>query len=86
MKLANLIKTTRERYGETQVEFAKRFNTTANTISRWETGMYEVPNKVIELILSDSEKEVVCPRCQGRGKIWIPSLKDWLPDMRGYLR
>ncbi len=75
MKIANLIKITREQYGETQTEFAKRFGTHANTISRWETGRYQVPNQVLELILDSTEREIVCPRCQGRGKVWIPSLK-----------
>ncbi len=76
MKIKNLIKTTRERHGETQTEFAKRFSTTANTISRWETGAYDVPNWVIELLLSNSEKRITCPKCQGVGEIWVPSLID----------
>lgn len=71
MKIRDLIKYTRNQYKESQVEFAKRFKTTANTISRWETGQYDVPNWVIELLVNSKEKEVMCPKCYGRGKIFV---------------
>jgi len=74
MKIKKLLKRTRERYGETQEQFAKRFDTTANTISRWETGAYEVPNRVIESIFGESLKEIDCVACNGTGKILVPYL------------
>lgn len=69
MKIKNLIKTTRIELNESQEVFAKRFNTTGNTVSRWEAGKYEIPNKVIEKILERNMIEVICPKCLGEGMI-----------------
>lgn len=69
MKLKDLIKQTRRNFGESQEQFAIRFKTTANTISRWETGIYEVPNVVVEALLEDKYIKVICPYCMGNGTI-----------------
>lgn len=69
MVIKELIKQTRKNLGETQNTFAKRFNTTPNTVSRWESGKYEVPNKVIEIVLSDQEIQVICSKCMGTGMV-----------------
>lgn len=51
LNFPQLIKATRKSLGETQEQFAKRFDTHANTISRYETGEYDAPYKVLEFVL-----------------------------------
>ena len=65
---AEMIRATRESLGETQAEFAKRFNSHGHTVSRWETGQYEAPNKVVQFILAAREPSS-CPLCKGRGTL-----------------
>lgn len=65
----DLIKAVRLRLGETQDEFAKRFDTQGNTVSRWESGQYQAPYSVLWFVLRRRYKEVICPVCKGRGKI-----------------
>jgi transcriptional regulator with XRE-family HTH domain len=68
MKIKNLVKNYRKHLGYTQSQFAEKFDTTANTVSRWENGMYEVPNLVLEKVLSEfGVIEVICPLCMGSG-------------------
>ncbi|MFI2837579.1 helix-turn-helix domain-containing protein [Mycolicibacterium sp. PDY-3] len=64
-----LIKQTRERLGETQEQFAKRFAVTTNTVSRWETGTYQVSLDAVDWLLQYAESREVkcCPRCGGKG-------------------
>lgn len=64
-----MIKAVRNSLGESQVEFAKRFNTGGNTVSRWESGQYYAPYNVLSFVLRRHEREIVCPVCKGRGKI-----------------
>lgn len=56
MNFPEIIKAARESLGETQLEFAKRFNTHANTVSRWESGQYQAPYEVLDFVLGDSLK------------------------------
>lgn len=44
------IKEIRQRCGDTQAEFAKRFNIPKRTIENWEEGKTRPPNYVVELI------------------------------------
>lgn len=69
MTIKELIKQTRQEQGLTQLQFAKLFNTTANTVSRWESGKYEVPNRVLEKILNENAIEVICSKCMGTGMV-----------------
>lgn len=58
MNFPDLIKSTREGLGETQVEFAKRFNSHANTVSRWESGQYQAPYEVLEFVLGEQKPDL----------------------------
>jgi len=69
MTIKELIKQIRKEQGDTQLQFAKKFNTSANTVSRWESGKYEVPNRVLEVILNQNAIEVICSKCMGTGKV-----------------
>lgn len=63
-----LIRAARERLHETQAKFAKRFKTHANTVSRWESGEYEAPYRVLRFVLKETSVKL-CQTCQGRGVI-----------------
>lgn len=52
MDFPKLIKECRQSLGETQAEFALRFDTHANTVSRWESGDYQASYDVIAFVLS----------------------------------
>jgi len=65
MKIADLIKEKRLALGESQAVFGKRFNAVANTVSRWENGVYNVPNSVIEALFDISLNR--CNYCKGKG-------------------
>lgn len=70
MNFPELIKNTREALGETQGELARRFNTQANTVSRWESGQYQAPYKVISFVVEFAAKDSwICPKCEGQGRI-----------------
>jgi len=71
MDFPNLIKTTRESLGETQAEFAKRFASHANTVSRWESGQYQAPYVVIAFVVDNAPVFVSCSHCEGTGRIKI---------------
>lgn len=65
-----LIKAARLRLGETQAQFAKRFGVATNTVSRWETGAYDISLEAIDWLLeSMSMKPALCPRCAGTGLV-----------------
>lgn len=65
-----LVKAARLRLGLTQAEFAKHFNTTPNTVSRWETGAYAVPLEVVDWLLASVGKTPeLCPKCAGTGLV-----------------
>ena len=76
MNFPELIKNTREALGETQGEFARRFNTQANTVSRWESGQYQAPYKVISFVVEFAEKDSwrICPKCEGQGRITVKNV------------
>jgi len=61
------LKVKRIALGETQTQFAARFSTTPNTVSRWETGEYSVPAEVAWWLTHNSEIPRICPRCGGGG-------------------
>jgi len=65
----SLIRKLRISLNETQEQFAERFNTHANTVSRWESGKYRAPYIVIDFVLRHQGVLVTCPVCQGTGKI-----------------
>lgn len=69
MNWPHMIKTARNRLGETQEQFAKRFAVAPNTVSRWESGTYEVSLAAVEWLLQYSvmSEMKVCPRCGGVG-------------------
>lgn len=69
MDIRALLRTYRKRLGESQEEFGKRFDAAANTVSRWETGEYEPPLKVIEFVLNAEVSAIQCPFCKGAGSI-----------------
>jgi len=64
--IPKLIKLKRLALGESQAEFAIRFNSHANTVSRWESGQYQAPYEVIEFVLTVPHI-VICPTCNGSG-------------------
>jgi transcriptional regulator with XRE-family HTH domain len=66
-----LIKDARQALGETQEQFAKRFAVATNTVSRWETGAYEVSLDAVEWLMNYSMSNTIrsCPRCGGKGII-----------------
>lgn len=64
-----MIRKLRISLNETQEQFAERFNTHANTVSRWESGKYQAPYTVIDFVLRHQGVLVTCPVCQGTGKI-----------------
>jgi transcriptional regulator with XRE-family HTH domain len=65
-----LIKAARLRLGETQTQFAKGFGVAPNTVSRWETGAYEVSLEAINWLLESMDKKpMLCPRCAGTGLV-----------------
>lgn len=51
MDFPKLIKSCRHSLSESQADFAKRFNTQANTVSRWESGQYQAPYEVLSFVL-----------------------------------
>lgn len=65
---AQIVADSRMLLSKTQARFAKRFRVHPNTVSRWETGTYDVPSKVILALLEQFET-LKCPRCNGRGVI-----------------
>ena len=54
MDFPQMIRNVRESLNETQDEFAKRFGSHANTVSRWESGQYQAPYEVIAFVLEPS--------------------------------
>ena len=70
----NMIKAARQNLCETQEEFAKRFDVSTNTISRWETGEYKVSLAAAEWLFRHAiELDIrICPRCGGRGLVCEP--------------
>lgn len=58
MNFPALIKSTREGLGETQAEFAKRFSTHANTVSRWESGQYQASYEVLSFVLGEQKPDL----------------------------
>lgn len=71
---AKLVKDARLNLGETQERFAKRFAVATNTVSRWETGAYEISLDAVEWLLNYSMSNAIrsCPRCGGKGIINEP--------------
>ena len=70
MTIPEQIKNVRNSLGETQAQFAKRFNTQANTVSRWESGQYQASYECIEFVIGYATTELwqVCSRCHGLGR------------------
>lgn len=73
MDFPKLIKSTREALGESQVEFAKRFDSHGNTVSRWESGEYQAPYLVLSFVVGYARDLVfsVCPTCGGTGRVRV---------------
>jgi len=72
MDIPKQIKITRKIFKETQEEFAKRFNTHANTVSRWETGIYQAPYEVIYFVFGKHAEQYeweACEYCGGKGYV-----------------
>ena len=71
MNFPKLIKSTRTALGETQEEFARRFNTQANTVSRWESGQYQAPYEALSFVVEYAKDLtwMVCPECNGSGRL-----------------
>lgn len=65
ISIIDLVRNRRKLLQENQVEFGKRFGVPANTVSRWESGLYGVPQAVIEELLG-YELEI-CSYCFGVG-------------------
>jgi transcriptional regulator with XRE-family HTH domain len=66
MKIQDFIKMKRKSLGETQGQFAKRFNTSITAISLWESGKRQAPYNVIEFCFTPVQVKI-CPTCQGKG-------------------
>jgi DNA-binding transcriptional regulator YiaG len=66
-----LIKAVRLDLQETQAKFAKRFRSHSNTVSRWESGEYQAPYKVLSFVMKRhlEIESLTCPVCKGRGVI-----------------
>lgn len=75
MNWAKMIRDARTRLGESQEVFARRFGVATNTVSRWETGTYDVSLAAVEWLLTYSEmKEIkTCPLCGGCGLVQQPT-------------
>jgi transcriptional regulator with XRE-family HTH domain len=72
MDIPQQIKITRKILKETQADFAKRFNSHANTVSRWESGEYEAPYEVIYFVFGENADQYeweVCGKCAGKGYV-----------------
>lgn len=69
MQIKNIVRKKRKQYGESQTEFGKRFNVSHATVSHWETGKYDVPNRVLEELLGIMETK--CSYCNGTGILYI---------------
>lgn len=67
---ASLILSTRQQLGESQAEFGRRFGAGGNTVSRWETGVYEPTMPAIQFVLTFERTEIECRVCKGSGRIW----------------
>ena len=52
MNFPAMVKKVRTSLNETQEEFGRRFGTKANTVTRWESGQYQVTPQVIAFCLS----------------------------------
>lgn len=78
MNFPELIKATREALHESQAEFAKRFNTHANTVSRWEGGKYQASYDCLSFVIGYARDLYwsACPRCNGTGRIKTKFGKD----------
>ena len=71
-----LIKICRTNLRETQEEFARRFSTHQNTVSRWESGEYQAPYEVIEFVLmNEPMRWQQCPNCNGSGRVFVTEEK-----------
>ncbi len=68
MMIKEIVKQFRKELGETQTQFGDRFGVTANTVSRWESGIYQVPNAVIEKIAQPLFTYEICDKCHGQGR------------------
>jgi hypothetical protein len=71
MNFPLLIKQTRIALGETQAEFAERFATQANTVSRWESGQYQASYECLSFVVGYARDLVwsACPHCKGTGRV-----------------
>jgi DNA-binding transcriptional regulator YiaG len=71
MNFPLLIKQTRIALGETQAEFAERFATQANTVSRWESGQYQASYECLSFVVGYARDLVwsACPHCNGTGRV-----------------
>ena len=81
MDFPQMIKLTRQAMGETQAEFAKRFGTGGNTVSRWESGAYQAPYAAISFVVEFARDQVwlVCAHCHGTGRL---VKKDYEPKFK----
>jgi transcriptional regulator with XRE-family HTH domain len=64
-----IIREVRKSLGETQEQFAARFKSHANTVSRWESGNYQAPYAVLSFVLRRKFGKVKCPLCNGTGEV-----------------
>jgi DNA-binding transcriptional regulator YiaG len=64
-----LIRAIRLHLQESQAEFAARFNSHANTVSRWESGTYQAPYEVLDFVIRKHGmlETITCPVCKGNG-------------------
>ena len=68
-----LLRQVRKRLGESQVQFASRFGVATNTVSRWETGAYDIPAEVVWWLCQQEQiVPTVCQNCRGTGVIYPP--------------
>ncbi len=82
MNFPELIKSTREALKETQGEFAKRFGTHANTVSRWESGQYQAPYEAIGFVVGYARDLCwsVCTHCHGTGRVKNKTMEKYLKE------
>ena len=83
MDAAMNIRDMRKQLGDTQSEFAKRYNIPFRTVQNWETGMRKPPEYILELLKARIKEDIINKRASALPK--YDSNKQDLPKRSDYV-
>ena len=83
MDAAMNIRDMRKQLGDTQSEFAERYNIPFRTVQNWETGMRKPPEYILELLKARIKEDLINKRASALPK--YDSNKQDLPKRRDYV-